>query len=135
MVAARSGICSTAAGLVAAALLSGVGTGLMTPAVNASVGDLITMDGRDADGGPALASFQAVGDIGAFVGPVLADADPGCARPSSVPVRRPARTLTRPITPNTPPSRLSASHAGGAGSPCTVAVACGPIGTSGSTEV
>jgi MFS family permease len=66
------GLSTTAVGLLVAALLSGVGTGLMSPGVNASVGDLITKDNRNADGGTALAGFQMVGDIGAVVGPVLA---------------------------------------------------------------
>ena len=54
------------------ALLSGIGTGLMTPAVNAAVGDLITAHHPDADGGPALAGFQLIGDIGAVLGPIVA---------------------------------------------------------------
>ena len=45
---------------------------VISPGVNASVGDLITKDDRNADGGAALAGFQMVGDIGAVVGPVLA---------------------------------------------------------------
>jgi MFS family permease len=66
------GFATTLTGLVAAALLSGVGTGLMSPAVNASVGDLLTTRDHDADGGPVLAGFQLVGDLGSVVGPVVA---------------------------------------------------------------
>ena len=53
-------------------LLSGVGTGLMNPPVNASVTDVIAAQDREADGGTALADFQMVGDVGAIIGPVLA---------------------------------------------------------------
>jgi MFS family permease len=66
------GSSSTVAELVAAALFSGIGTGLMTPAVNAAVGDLITVDGPDTGGGAALAGFQVVGDVGAVSGPLVA---------------------------------------------------------------
>jgi MFS family permease len=68
------GVVGTRTWLLAAALLSGVGTGLMSPAVNAAVGDLVTTHDRDADCGPALAGFQMVGDLGAVVGPVVAAA-------------------------------------------------------------
>ena len=57
--------------LVAVSLLAGVGTGLMSPAVNAAVGDVIAANDRDVDGGAALAGFQMVGDLCAIVGPVL----------------------------------------------------------------
>jgi MFS family permease len=66
------GLSTTVAGLVAAALLGGAGTGLLSAPVNAAVGDVIAARGRDADGGAALAGFQMVGDLGAVVGPVLA---------------------------------------------------------------
>lgn len=66
------GSTTTVAGLVAAALCSGIGTGLMNPAANAAVGDLITAHRPDTDGGPALAGFQMVGDFGAVLGPVVA---------------------------------------------------------------
>ena len=72
MTALWLGFATSLAGLMAVALLSGVGTGLMSPAVNASVGDLVTTRDRDADAGPALAGFQMVGDLGAVVGPVVA---------------------------------------------------------------
>jgi MFS family permease len=63
---------TTVVGFLVAAVLGGVGTGLMTPAVNAAVGDLVAGDGPDADGGSALAGFQMVGDAGAVLGPVVA---------------------------------------------------------------
>jgi MFS transporter, DHA1 family, tetracycline resistance protein len=66
------GLSSTTAELIAASLLSGVGTGLLNPPVNAAVTDVIAADGRDARGGTALAGFQMVGDVGAIIGPVLA---------------------------------------------------------------
>lgn len=66
------GVSGTTMELIAAALMSGVGTGLLNPPVNAAVTDVIAADGRDARGGTALAGFQMVGDVGAIIGPVLA---------------------------------------------------------------
>lgn len=54
-----------------ACALSGAGTGLLTPPVDAAVADVVTAGGRSG-GGRALAGFQMVGDVGAIVGPVLA---------------------------------------------------------------
>jgi MFS family permease len=68
------GFSTTVAGLMAASLVAGVGTGLMNPPVNAAVADVVAAEGRDVSGGTALAGFQMVGDIGAVVGPVLAAA-------------------------------------------------------------
>jgi len=65
------GLTTSITQLVAVSVLAGAGTGLTTPAVNAAVGDVITADDRDVDGGTALAGFQMVGDLGAIVGPVL----------------------------------------------------------------
>jgi MFS family permease len=50
------GLTSGMTEFVVASLLSGVGTGLMSPAVNASVTDVIAR-GRDVNGGSALAGF------------------------------------------------------------------------------
>jgi MFS transporter, DHA1 family, tetracycline resistance protein len=66
------GFSTTLTSLLAASLLSGAGTGLMSPPVNASVGDVIAAKGRHVDGGTTLAGFQMVGDVGAIMGPVLA---------------------------------------------------------------
>ncbi|MHA6621403.1 MFS transporter [Pseudonocardia sp. DLS-67] len=66
------GFSTTLIGLLSASLLSGAGTGLMSPPVNASVGDVIAAKGRHVDGGTTLAGFQMVGDVGAVAGPVLA---------------------------------------------------------------
>jgi MFS family permease len=53
--------------------LSGVGTGLLTPPVNAAVADVLSVDDdRGTRNGVALAGYQSVGDLGAVVGPVLA---------------------------------------------------------------
>jgi DHA1 family tetracycline resistance protein-like MFS transporter len=66
------GFSTTLSGLLAASLLSGAGTGLMSPPVNAAVGDVVAAKGRHVDGGRTLAGFQMVGDVGAISGPVLA---------------------------------------------------------------
>jgi MFS transporter, DHA1 family, tetracycline resistance protein len=66
------GLSTSLPGLLAASVLSGVGTGLVNPPTNASVGDVIAAKGRHVDGGTALAGFQMVGDVGAVIGPVLA---------------------------------------------------------------
>ncbi|QYN40146.1 MFS transporter [Pseudonocardia sp. DSM 110487] len=66
------GFTTTVTGLLAASFLSGAGTGLMSPPVNATVADVIAAKGRHSDGGRALAGFQMVGDVGAVTGPVLA---------------------------------------------------------------
>jgi MFS family permease len=50
-------------------LLGGVGGGLVNPPLNAVVADVIGSRGR---GGPVLAGFQMVADLGTIIGPVLA---------------------------------------------------------------
>jgi MFS family permease len=52
---------------LAAALIAGAGTGLITPAQGATVADVI---GSQAKGGPALAVAQMTADIGAILGPI-----------------------------------------------------------------
>jgi MFS family permease len=52
-----------------AAVVAGVGTGLITPAQGATVADVI---GSRAKGGPVLAAFQMTADIGAILGPIAA---------------------------------------------------------------
>jgi MFS family permease len=66
------GLAGGMAELVVASLVSGVGTGLMSPAVNATVTDVIAARGREVNSGSALAGFQMVGDVGAIIGPVVA---------------------------------------------------------------
>lgn len=52
-------------------LLGGLGGGLVNPPLNAVVADVIGGRGR---GGPVLAGFQMVADLGTIIGPVLAGA-------------------------------------------------------------
>jgi MFS family permease len=54
---------------LAVSLLGGLGGGLVNPPLNASVADVIGSRGR---GGPVLAGFQMVSDLGTIIGPVLA---------------------------------------------------------------
>ncbi|MDQ0865753.1 MFS transporter [Arthrobacter globiformis] len=53
---------------LAASMLAGVGAGMLNPAQQAAVADVI---GRDRSGGPVLAAYQMTSDIGAILGPVL----------------------------------------------------------------
>ncbi len=52
---------------LAASLIAGAGTGLITPAQGAAVADVI---GSQAKGGPVLAAVQMAADIGAILGPI-----------------------------------------------------------------
>ncbi len=70
--ALRLGMSGTTAELIAEALLSGLGTGLLNPPFIAAVTDVIAVDGPDARSGTAQAGFQMVGDAGAIIGPALA---------------------------------------------------------------
>jgi len=54
---------------MAASLVAGIGAGLLNPPQNAVVADVI---GAKAKGGPVLAAFQMVTDLGAIIGPLLA---------------------------------------------------------------
>jgi MFS family permease len=54
---------------LAVSLLGGLGGGLVNPPLNAVVADVIGGRGR---GGPVLAGFQMVADLGTIIGPVLA---------------------------------------------------------------
>jgi MFS family permease len=54
---------------LAATVVSGIGSGLLTPPQQATVADVIGSKGR---GGPVLAAFQMSADIGAVIGPVTA---------------------------------------------------------------
>lgn len=71
-----SGLGTAAIGLTAnlplfmiASFVAGVGSGLMTPAQQASIADII---GSKARGGPVLSTFQMSADVGAILGPVIA---------------------------------------------------------------
>ncbi|MGH3756035.1 MAG: MFS transporter, partial [Pseudonocardiaceae bacterium] len=52
---------------LAASLIAGAGTGLITPAQGATVADVI---GSQAKGGPVLATVQMAADVGAILGPI-----------------------------------------------------------------
>ncbi|MFB9567687.1 MFS transporter [Saccharopolyspora hordei] len=52
-----------------ASLVAGMGAGILNPAQNAAVADIIGSKGR---GGPVLASFQMSADFGAILGPLIA---------------------------------------------------------------
>lgn len=54
---------------LAATVVAGLGTGLLTPPTQATVGDII---GTKARGGSVLASFQMAADVGAVLGPIIA---------------------------------------------------------------
>ena len=58
--------------VLVACVVSGAGTGLLTPPVGAAVADVLSANGGDTRSGGALASYQMVGDVGAILGPVLA---------------------------------------------------------------
>ena len=53
---------------LAASMLAGVGAGMLNPAQQAAVADVI---GRERSGGPVLAAYQMTSDVGAILGPVL----------------------------------------------------------------
>ncbi|MGL5864384.1 MAG: MFS transporter [Dermatophilaceae bacterium] len=55
--------------LLVLCVVAGVGAGVLNPAQQASVADVI---GRERQGGPALAAFQMSTDAGAIVGPIVA---------------------------------------------------------------
>ncbi|MGL5817710.1 MAG: MFS transporter [Phycicoccus sp.] len=55
--------------LVVLSVIAGVGAGVLNPAQQASVADIV---GRERNGGPALAAFQMSTDAGAIVGPIVA---------------------------------------------------------------
>ncbi|MER6991669.1 MFS transporter [Saccharopolyspora hirsuta] len=54
---------------LAASLIAGMGAGILNPAQNAAVADIIGAKGK---GGPVLASFQMSADFGAILGPLIA---------------------------------------------------------------
>ncbi|MBB5153320.1 MFS transporter [Saccharopolyspora phatthalungensis] len=54
---------------LAASLIAGMGAGILNPAQNAAVADLVGATGK---GGPVLAAFQMAADCGAIVGPLIA---------------------------------------------------------------
>ena len=56
---------------LAASLIAGMGAGVLNPAQNAAVADLI---GSNRRGGTVLATFQHAADLGAILGPLIAGA-------------------------------------------------------------
>ncbi|MDA3646296.1 MFS transporter [Saccharopolyspora indica] len=54
---------------LAASLIAGMGAGILNPAQNAAVADIIGAKGK---GGPVLAAFQMSADLGAILGPLIA---------------------------------------------------------------
>jgi DHA1 family tetracycline resistance protein-like MFS transporter len=70
MAAVGLGMSSSLAEFFVVSLLSGIGTGLLTPPLNAAVGDLISA-GPAGGGGSAMAGYQMIGDLGAVLGPLL----------------------------------------------------------------
>jgi MFS transporter, DHA1 family, tetracycline resistance protein len=63
-------VSSSLAGFIAVSMVSGVGTGLLTPPVSAAVGDLISA-GPVGRAGSAMAGYQMIGDLGAVLGPLV----------------------------------------------------------------
>lgn len=71
-----SGVATLATGLapdltvlVVLSVVAGIGAGALNPAQQASLADVV---GRDRNGGPALAAFQMVQDLGSIIGPIIA---------------------------------------------------------------
>jgi MFS family permease len=54
---------------LAATVVAGLGAGLLSPPMQATVADVIGSRGR---GGPVLAAFQMAADIGGVLGPIIA---------------------------------------------------------------
>jgi len=63
------GLSGTVSVLLALSLLAGVGAGLLNPAQQAAVADVI---GSERTAGKVLAVFQMIQDVGAILGPVVA---------------------------------------------------------------
>lgn len=65
---AAFGLSSSLVVLMVVSALAGVGSGLFTPAIQASVADIV---GNDRQGGKVLATYQMTGDVGAILGPIV----------------------------------------------------------------
>jgi MFS family permease len=65
------GFTSSPVEVLVACMISGAGTGLLAPPENAAVADVLASKDGDVRGGPALAGYQMVGDVGAILGPLL----------------------------------------------------------------
>lgn len=55
--------------LVVVSVVAGLGAGVLNPAQQASLADVV---GRERNGGPALAAFQMAQDFGSILGPIIA---------------------------------------------------------------
>ncbi len=65
------GLTSSLIEFMVATVVTGLGAGLLTPPMQATVADVVGSRGR---GGPVLATFQMAADVGAIMGPLLAGA-------------------------------------------------------------
>jgi MFS family permease len=63
------GLTSDVVWFLAATVVAGLGAGMLSPPLQATVADVIGSRGR---GGPVLATFQMAADIGAVLGPIVA---------------------------------------------------------------
>ena len=54
---------------LALSALAGAGASLIAPSQQAALADVV---GQERSGGPALAAFQMMGDLGGFAGPIVA---------------------------------------------------------------
>lgn len=63
------GFTDTVPMFLAATVVAGLGAGLLSPPMQATVADVIGTRGR---GGPVLAAFQMAADVGAILGPIVA---------------------------------------------------------------
>lgn len=66
---ASLGVTDSIPWFLAASLIAGLGAGILNPAQNAAVADIIGAKGK---GGPVLAAFQMSADFGAILGPLIA---------------------------------------------------------------
>ncbi|WP_240334020.1 MFS transporter [Rothia sp. ZJ932] len=65
------GLAPNALWFIALSVLTGIGTGILAPAMQASLADII---GNKRSGGAALANAQMFADVGQIIGPILAGA-------------------------------------------------------------
>ncbi len=66
---AATGLAQDLPVLVVLSVVAGVGAGVLNPAQQASLADVV---GRERNGGPALAAFQMSQDSGSIIGPIIA---------------------------------------------------------------
>ena len=66
---AATGLAQDLTMLVIVSVVAGIGAGVLNPAQQASLADVV---GRQRNGGPALAAFQMSQDLGSIIGPLIA---------------------------------------------------------------